>query len=67
MTAIPDWSAEKALSLMDKLRILAAIFSISSPGVYFEDDATAAALAPRINGRARDFATSTQAASASSP
>ena len=56
MGAIPEWSLEGALRLMDKVRIAAAVLSISSPGVHFGDDAAAAKLARQINeegGRVR--------------
>lgn len=49
IAALPDWSVTGALRMMDKLRVAAAILSISSPGVHFGDDAAAATLARRIN------------------
>ena len=45
----PDWNAEKALDVMDRLGIQAAITSISYPGVYFGDLAFARDLARRCN------------------
>jgi len=45
----PDWNAEKALDVMDRLGIKAAITSISYPGVYFGDIAFARDLARRCN------------------
>ena len=37
MPAIPDWSEQAALDVMDTLGIQTAMLSISSPGVYFGD------------------------------
>lgn len=49
IAALPDWSVEGALRMMDRLRVAAAILSISSPGIHFGDDTAAASLARRIN------------------
>jgi predicted TIM-barrel fold metal-dependent hydrolase len=49
MPAIPKWSEEAALTMMDKLQIKAAVLSISSPGVHFGDDLKAKQLARRVN------------------
>ncbi|WP_308800433.1 amidohydrolase family protein [Streptomyces sp. NEAU-H3] len=49
MPAIPDWSPEEALALMDRTGVAAALLSVSSPGVHFGDDAAARALARRVN------------------
>ena len=45
----PAWSAESALSLMDRMGIATAITSISTPGVYFGDARAARDLARRCN------------------
>ena len=49
MPAIPPWSPEAALQVMDQLGVRTALLSISSPGVHFGDDAAARALARRVN------------------
>lgn len=49
MPALPDWSEDTALELMDALGISAALLSVSSPGVHFGDDAEARKLARRVN------------------
>jgi predicted TIM-barrel fold metal-dependent hydrolase len=46
---LPDWNAENALDVMDRLGIKTAITSISYPGVYFGDIAFARDLARRCN------------------
>lgn len=45
----PEWSPELSLSLMDRLDIAAAIFSFTSPGIYFGDLAQTRELARRCN------------------
>ncbi len=52
MPAIPEWSEERALGMMDGLGIAAAVISISSPGVYFGDAEAAHKLANRTNEEA---------------
>jgi 6-methylsalicylate decarboxylase len=52
MPAIPEWSEEIALRMMDGLGIAAAVISISSPGVYFGDAEAARKLAKRTNEEA---------------
>jgi 6-methylsalicylate decarboxylase len=47
--AIPEWSEQSALTLMDELSIETAVLSISSPGVHFGDAGAAAELARRVN------------------
>jgi predicted TIM-barrel fold metal-dependent hydrolase len=49
MPALPGWSREGALALMDRLGVRTALLSISSPGVHFGDDAAARALARGVN------------------
>ena len=52
MPVIPEWSEEIALRMMDGLSIAAAVISISSPGVYFGDEAAAHQLVAKTNGEA---------------
>jgi len=47
MPALPRWSRQLALDVMDRHEIAAAVLSISSPGVHFAD--SAAALARAVN------------------
>ena len=49
MPAIPDWSEEAAFEAMNKLGIVTAMLSISSPGVYFGDAQAARELTRRVN------------------
>lgn len=50
MPALPAWSAEAAVEVMDASGVAAAVLSVSSPGVHFGDDSTAE------NRSARDLA-----------
>jgi predicted TIM-barrel fold metal-dependent hydrolase len=45
----PDWSADLALAMMDKLEIETQVLSVSSPGIHFGDDAAARKLARTVN------------------
>lgn len=55
--ALPDWSPEAALELMDLLGTATAIVSVSTPGAGFLDDpAEAAHLARRLNDFSADLA-----------
>ncbi|WP_370372110.1 amidohydrolase family protein [Catenulispora sp. GP43] len=45
----PRWDAETHLGLMDEAGIARAMLSMSSPGVYFGDNATARTLAREVN------------------
>jgi predicted TIM-barrel fold metal-dependent hydrolase len=47
--AFPEWSPEKSLAFMKKEGIATAITSISTPGVYFKDDAFSRNLARSCN------------------
>lgn len=47
--SLPDWSVESHLSVMDKNKVAVGIASISTPGVYFEDAASARDLARQCN------------------
>ncbi|MFC9688298.1 amidohydrolase family protein [Kribbella sp. NPDC056951] len=48
--ALPDWTAEAALEMMDLLRTATAIMSVSTPGTSFLNDTSAAVeLAQRLN------------------
>jgi len=49
MPALPAWSAEDALGLMDEVGIRASVLSVSSPGVHFGDRDRARALARHMN------------------
>jgi predicted TIM-barrel fold metal-dependent hydrolase len=49
MPGWPGWSVEDHVALMDENNIAQAILSISSPGVHFDDDDAAAALARYVN------------------
>lgn len=49
MPGIPEWSVDKAVAMMDRLSIDAAILSISAPGLHFGDDAAARKLARYTN------------------
>ena len=46
---IPDWSAEQAIALMNSVGIEKAFASISSPGIYFGDQALTTELARQCN------------------
>jgi 6-methylsalicylate decarboxylase len=48
-----EWSAEEHVAVMDRLRIQTSLLSISSPGIYFGDDADAVALAREDNEEGR--------------
>jgi 6-methylsalicylate decarboxylase len=45
----PRWSFEGAVGYLDEAEIVAAVVSISTPGVHFGDDAAARLLARRVN------------------
>jgi 6-methylsalicylate decarboxylase len=49
MPGLPEWSVASALEVMDANGIETAMLSVSSPGVYFGDEAAAAALARSVN------------------
>ncbi|MFD5901673.1 amidohydrolase family protein [Streptomyces microflavus] len=49
MPAIPEWSPQSALRLMDGTGVRAALLSVSSPGVHFGDDGAAVRLARSVN------------------
>jgi 6-methylsalicylate decarboxylase len=51
---IPDWSADAAISLMDKVRVQTAIISVSTPGVHLGDDVEAREKAREVNEFARE-------------
>ena len=55
MPALPEWSEEDAVGLMDVLSIRTAMLSISSPGVHFGDDVDARALARSVNRQGADL------------
>ncbi len=46
---LPNWSATEHVAMMDRLGIATSMLSISSPGVYFDDDETARSLAREVN------------------
>ena len=47
--AIPDWTHEGALALMERLQIRSAVLSVSTPGVHLGDDAKARSMARAVN------------------
>ena len=47
--AAPQWSAEAALAMMDRMGIATGMLSVSSPGVHFGNDAKARVLARSVN------------------
>jgi predicted TIM-barrel fold metal-dependent hydrolase len=47
--AAPQWSAEAALAMMDRMNIATGMLSVSSPGVHFGNDAKARLLARSVN------------------
>ncbi|BDB28675.1 amidohydrolase (plasmid) [Cupriavidus sp. P-10] len=49
MPAIPPWSVERHLGMMDQVDIATAMLSISAPGLHFGDDAAARRLARYCN------------------
>jgi predicted TIM-barrel fold metal-dependent hydrolase len=53
MPAIPEWSAEAHVALMDRVGIATSLLSISTPGVYVADDAAAPDLAREVNEAGR--------------
>lgn len=52
--AIPDWSVDQALELMDRLEVTKAILSVSTPGVHLGDDTEAKKMARAVNEFAAD-------------
>lgn len=56
MPRLPSWNMEAALDLMEQTGVAAAVLSISSPGVHFGADATAADPAARsLAAHVNDF------------
>jgi predicted TIM-barrel fold metal-dependent hydrolase len=53
MFAIPEWSADLHLAVMDRLGIATSLLSISSPGVHLGDGATTVDLAREVNEAGR--------------
>lgn len=49
MPAIPQWSVEQHLEMMDRLQIETSFLSISAPGLHFGDNAAARDLARHCN------------------
>ena len=49
MPAIPMWSVERHIEMMDRNQIASSIISISAPGLHFGDDAAARELARYVN------------------
>jgi len=47
--AAPQWNAEAALAMMDRMGIATGMLSVSSPGVHFGNDAKARVLARSVN------------------
>lgn len=53
MTAIPEWSAEEHVAMMDRIGIATSMLSISSPGVHLADDGACIDLARQVNEAGR--------------
>lgn len=47
--ALPAWSAEQAIAMMDSRSIATGLLSVSAPGVHLGDDGEAARLAGAVN------------------
>lgn len=47
--AIPVWSPQSALAVMDEQGIAAGVMSVTAPGVHLVDDAAARDLARAVN------------------
>ncbi|MGW8380647.1 amidohydrolase family protein [Streptomyces sp. ODS28] len=47
--AIPEWSPESALAMMDRQGIAAGVLSVTAPGVHLGEDARARELARAVN------------------
>lgn len=47
--AIPDWSVDRALELMERLHVARSVLSVSTPGVHLGDDALARRWAREVN------------------
>lgn len=54
--AIPAWSAESAIAMMDRHRIATGVLSVTSPGVHLGDDSEARTLARQVNEYAAEVA-----------
>lgn len=54
--AIPEWSVDSALELMDQGRIATAILSVSTPGAHIGDDRQAREIARSVNEFSADVA-----------
>tara|TARA_R110001583_G_scaffold195215_3_gene370545 strand:- start:13878 stop:14849 length:972 start_codon:yes stop_codon:yes gene_type:complete len=54
--ALPKWSEESAIDMMNKVNIQHTCLSISSPGVHFGDDAKAQLLSRQVNEEAARLA-----------
>lgn len=57
MPGYPAWSAEEMIAVMDRQKIARSILSISSPGIYFGDEAQARQLARDVNQEAAGLTT----------
>ncbi len=53
MAAIPEWSAEEHVAMMDRIGIATSMLSISSPGVHLADDGGSVDLAREVNEAGR--------------
>jgi predicted TIM-barrel fold metal-dependent hydrolase len=49
MPAIPEWSADEHVAVMDRLGIATSLLSVSSPGVHLADGTNAVELAREVN------------------
>jgi predicted TIM-barrel fold metal-dependent hydrolase len=52
--SFPQWDAESAVAMMDRLNIVTGILSVSSPGIHFGDENAARKLARYVNEQGAD-------------
>lgn len=53
--AVPKWSPSAAIHLMDSINVQTSILSLSTPGVWFGDDADARSMAREVNEYTADL------------
>lgn len=47
--AFPEWTPDRSLAIMDRIRVATAVLSFTAPGIWFGDKAQTVALARRCN------------------